>query len=92
MSWRLALDHQRAARRRAAREHHAAPSGITAAPGAAADDAQRLWAAIDQLPERLRWPLVLAAIEGHDVREVAALVGAPGVAHRCCASSRRDSD
>ncbi|MEZ5289289.1 MAG: RNA polymerase sigma factor [Vicinamibacterales bacterium] len=82
MSWRLALDHQRAARRRAARrraarEYHAAPSGITAAPGAAADDAQRLWAAIDQLPERLRWPLVLAAIEGHDVREVAALVGAP---------------
>jgi RNA polymerase sigma-70 factor (ECF subfamily) len=36
-----------------------------------------LWHAIDALPEKLRVVVVLANIEGHDVREVAALLGLP---------------
>ncbi len=39
--------------------------------------ARRLWRAIDALPEKLRVVIVLAAIEGHDVREVAELLGLP---------------
>jgi RNA polymerase sigma-70 factor (ECF subfamily) len=37
----------------------------------------RLWAAIDVLPEKLRIVTVLSSIEGHGIREVAALVGVP---------------
>jgi RNA polymerase sigma-70 factor (ECF subfamily) len=43
----------------------------------ARDRSARLWAAIDGLPERLRFVLVLAAIDGHSTREVAALAGVP---------------
>lgn len=79
MTWRLALDHQRAARRRHAREQEAIDpdASIVADRVEARYDIARLWRAIDALPERLRWPIVLAAIEGHDIREVAALVGVP---------------
>jgi RNA polymerase sigma-70 factor (ECF subfamily) len=79
MTWRLALDHRRAAARRARREDAAAllvPA--TTQPAAEANERRtRLWAAIDALPDRLRLVIVLASIEGHSVREVAALVGAP---------------
>ena len=43
----------------------------------AAERSQRLWAAIDQLPERLRLVVVLASIEEHRIKEVAAIVDAP---------------
>ena len=43
----------------------------------ATDRSKRLWAAIDQLPERLRVVIVLAAIEGHGVKDVAALLDVP---------------
>ena len=36
-----------------------------------------LWRAIDALPDKLRIVVVLSAIEGHDVREVAALLRLP---------------
>ncbi len=36
-----------------------------------------LWAAIDELPEKLRLVIVLSGIEGHDTREVAALLDIP---------------
>ncbi|HET9315475.1 MAG TPA: sigma-70 family RNA polymerase sigma factor, partial [Vicinamibacteria bacterium] len=36
---------------------------------------ERVWKAVDALPDKLRLVVVLAAIEGHDTREVAALVG-----------------
>lgn len=78
MTWRLALDRQRASRRRQARECDAPPSFSPAAPGGPdQDQMSRLWAAIDALPEKLRWVIVLGAIEGHDVRELAALLGVP---------------
>ena len=43
----------------------------------AAGRAARLWTAIDALPEKLRKAIILAGIEGHDVREVAALLALP---------------
>jgi RNA polymerase sigma-70 factor (ECF subfamily) len=79
MTWRLAIDRQRADRRRAARElwSASAPEPTAAesvnAPGRAAE----LWEAIDALPEKLRLVTVLAGIEGHDMREVGRLLGLP---------------
>jgi RNA polymerase sigma-70 factor (ECF subfamily) len=78
LTWRLALDEQRARRRRLAREHEAARAmDGTRTTGEAPEESARLWRAIDQLPEGLRWPIVLAAIEGHDIRSVAALLDLP---------------
>jgi RNA polymerase sigma-70 factor (ECF subfamily) len=80
VSWRLAIDHRRSARRRARREQAAGRVG----PEAGAEDLavrseeqQRLWQALDALPEKLRVVTILAAIQGHDVREVAALLELP---------------
>jgi RNA polymerase sigma-70 factor (ECF subfamily) len=80
ITWRLALDHRRGDKRRAARED---ASGATSA-GASADAAlvaqeraALLWQAIDALPEKLRVAIVLANIEGHDVDEVARLLALP---------------
>ena len=94
MTWRLAIDRQRADRRREAREHH--PDGLrhmspeaVESPVAQAfrppaveemlaqERAERLWNAIDALPEKLRVVVVLANIEGHDLGEVAELLGLP---------------
>ncbi len=79
-SWRLAIDRWRADRRRAAREQVVPP----AAPSVSSEDlavsterAAQLWRAIDALPDKLRIVVVLSAIEGHDVREVAALLRLP---------------
>jgi RNA polymerase sigma-70 factor (ECF subfamily) len=43
----------------------------------ARERAERLWAAIDALPEKLRVAIVLANIEEHDLGEVARLLGLP---------------
>ena len=94
MTWRLAIDRQRADRRREAREHH--PDGLRHMSPEAVESpvaqgfrpqaveeivsrerAELLWHAIDALPEKLRVVVVLANIEGHDLREVAALLGLP---------------
>ena len=90
MTWRTALDRQRANRRRGAREipdedSGTAGKGLQARPALesthhvveARERAQHLWAAIEQLPEKLRLVVVLAGVEGHDMREVAALLGLP---------------
>ena len=79
MTWRLALDHRRAAARRARREQAVAvltPSS-TQTDDVAKERRERLWQAMDALPDRLRLVIVLAAIEGHSVRDVATLVAAP---------------
>jgi RNA polymerase sigma-70 factor, ECF subfamily len=81
-TWRLALDRRRGDRRRLAREEREAAVTTGATPhleeeAIATERSTRLWQAIDRLPEKLRVVLVLAAIEGHGVREVAALVGVP---------------
>jgi RNA polymerase sigma-70 factor (ECF subfamily) len=79
VTWRLAIDRWRAERRRAAREEAAftPAEGNTEELAGAAQRAARLWTAIDALPEKLRLTIVLSAIEGHDVNEVAALLGIP---------------
>jgi RNA polymerase sigma-70 factor (ECF subfamily) len=79
MTWRLALDKQRANRRRSARETLVeADRPPTATESLVSRErAEQLWQAIDALPERLRLVIVLAGIEGHDIREVAALLAVP---------------
>jgi RNA polymerase sigma-70 factor (ECF subfamily) len=62
------------------REHVAPlPAGPPASDAAvlAAERADRLWSAIDSLPEKLRIVIVLNAIEEHDLAEVAAMLGIP---------------
>jgi len=81
-TWRVALDLRRGDRRRTAREQAAAPPTIAAGGSGeeaiiANESARRLWQAIDSLPEKLRIVIVLAAIDGHSVGEVAALLGLP---------------
>jgi RNA polymerase sigma factor (sigma-70 family) len=45
--------------------------------------AEKLWRAIDELPEKLRIVVELSGIEEHDIREVAALLGLPEVTVKC---------
>jgi RNA polymerase sigma-70 factor (ECF subfamily) len=75
MTWRMAIDRQRGERRRSAREQLVVRDAVT---NTAADErAAQLWQAIDALPEKLRIVVVLAGIEGHDMREVGALLRVP---------------
>lgn len=80
LTWRLALDRQRANRRRVNRDsehgrHRSATEGID--PAIVNERSAIVWRAIDALPEKLRLPMVLSGIEGHDIREVASLLGLP---------------
>jgi RNA polymerase sigma-70 factor (ECF subfamily) len=78
--WRLAINRQRSNRRRAARESAAQrlyPTATPANPYEQNERAAQLWVAIDALPPKLRIVTVLASIEGHDIREVASLLGLP---------------
>jgi RNA polymerase sigma-70 factor (ECF subfamily) len=91
MTWRMALDRQRANRRRLVRETRgeAIRTGSVDADVQVRRDpdlqlrlesderAAHLWQAIDALSEKLRVVIVLAAIEGYDVKEVAALLELP---------------
>jgi RNA polymerase sigma-70 factor (ECF subfamily) len=81
MTWRIALDWKRGQRRRDAREEVVAriapPVGNAELDAVARERRTRLWAAIDDLPEKFRLVIILSAIEGHGVREVAALLGVP---------------
>jgi RNA polymerase sigma-70 factor (ECF subfamily) len=76
MAWRMAIDRQRSNRRRVVREQVAAVDPISY-PHLASDRAAQLWEVIDRLPEKLRMVVVLAGIEGHDMREVGALLEVP---------------
>ncbi|MEO7189685.1 MAG: sigma-70 family RNA polymerase sigma factor [Vicinamibacterales bacterium] len=81
MTWRLALDSKRGARRRGAREDSVARLaprfGNAETELLANDRAARLWSAIDTLPDKLRVVVVLAAIDGHGTRDVASLLAIP---------------
>ena len=90
MTWRMSLDRQRSNRRRAAREGPA-DSWLPASAGRpslsaeadvqvgleARERAAQLWRAIDALSEKLRIVIVLAGIQEHDIKEVAALLDLP---------------
>jgi RNA polymerase sigma-70 factor (ECF subfamily) len=78
----MALDRLRANKRRLAREE--VEAGLQARLNATTNDAvlaneraEQLWLAIDALPEKLRLVIVLAGIQGHDIREVATLLDVP---------------
>lgn len=78
--WRLALDHQRAATRRVRREQESpVTSGPSDAEPAPCDNEfrGRLWEAVEALPEKLRLVVVLAGVQGHDLKEVGELLGVP---------------
>ena len=81
MTWRMALDRQRSNRRRVAREDRVdQPTIVEAGLQSRLESeerAQHLWNAIDGLSEKLRVVVVLASIQGHDVKEVAALLELP---------------
>jgi RNA polymerase sigma-70 factor (ECF subfamily) len=83
MAFRMAIDRQRANKRRLVRE--GVEAGLQARLGSATtgdtvlanERAEQLWLAIDALPEKLRLVIVLAGIQGHDIREVATLLDVP---------------
>ena len=79
MTWRLAIDRCRAAHRRQRVEWGATDRGkATAAETVETREREELlWKAIDTLPTKLRMVLVLASIEGHEVKDVASLLGIP---------------
>lgn len=78
MTWRMALDRQRANRRRAAREERVGPPSVPLSdPAEASERAQHLWRAIDALSDKLRVVVVLAGIQEHDVKEIATLLQLP---------------
>lgn len=80
MTWRLAIDRQRADRRRVSREStqiEAETATDGTAEVVARERAAQLWSAIDALPEKLRVVVILSGIEGYDVREVARLLKIP---------------
>src|SRR5436305_14976290 len=75
LTWRLALDRRRSDRRRTARELDGVSIGPSPGQVGARERAYSLWEAIDALPEKLRLVVVLSGIEGHNVAEVAQLLG-----------------
>ena len=79
-AWRLALDRIRAANRREKRETAAAataPEAGVESVAASREFERRVEAALDALPEKLRQTMLLAAIEGYNTREVAAMLEVP---------------
>jgi RNA polymerase sigma-70 factor (ECF subfamily) len=78
ITWRLAIDRQRAEKRRTLREllHHRQQHAVRDEV-VQRERADRLWRAIDSLPERLRLVVVMAGIEEHNLREVASLLKLP---------------
>lgn len=79
LTWRLAIDWQRNNRRRLQRDTDHGPAIQAIGNGRHPDPARAddIWRAIDRLPEKLRVVLVLASIEGHEMRDVAALLRVP---------------
>jgi RNA polymerase sigma-70 factor (ECF subfamily) len=81
--FRMALDRARSAKRREVRETEWAqparrPAPPTAEELAASGEFQANFArALGTLPEKLRLVLLLAAMEGHTLEEVAAMLGLP---------------
>jgi RNA polymerase sigma-70 factor (ECF subfamily) len=81
LTWRMAISRARSESRRTARETEADLS-VAAEPSPVQsfierERAKRLWRAIDALPEKLRIVIVLAAIEEHDLKQIAKLLRLP---------------
>lgn len=79
-AWRLSIDRIRAAGRRERRELTlASEQQQPNAEGIAAsrERERHIAAALDKLPEKLRMVMVLAAIDGYNMKELAALLDVP---------------
>jgi len=80
-AWRLSLDRIRSAGRRERREQAFFEMGgadLSAGNSTVSHEFRRhVAAALDELPEKLRIVMLLAAIEGYNTREVAKLIGIP---------------
>jgi RNA polymerase sigma-70 factor (ECF subfamily) len=80
ITWRMALDFQRSRKRRVLREDaHAGaqPGQVSAVDLVEKERADRLWRAIDALPEKMRIVIILANIEEHDTQEIASMLDVP---------------
>jgi RNA polymerase sigma-70 factor, ECF subfamily len=80
ITFRLALDRARSAKRREQRETSWAQpvSTPTTEDLAASSEFQsHLTSAVDALPEKMRLVLLLSAMEGHTLDEVAVILGVP---------------
>ncbi|MBI3406544.1 MAG: sigma-70 family RNA polymerase sigma factor, partial [Acidobacteria bacterium] len=83
ISFRLALDRLRSAGRRQRREMAAyeteakTPKQTVEDVAVSREFQARLDLAVDELPEKLRMVVLLAAIQGHDTREVSILLDVP---------------
>lgn len=80
MTWRMAIDRRRSDIRRSTREAAVEFPTRTESPVQSVierERAEKLWRAIEALPEKLRIVITLASIEEHDLHEVAALLGLP---------------
>src|SRR5262245_9756702 len=80
LAWRMAIDKRESDGRRVVREQSAVKPESTPSSEEmvlSAERSTRLWQAIDGLSEKLRIVVVLASIEGHDLAEVATLLGLP---------------
>jgi len=83
ITFRMALDRWRSVKRREKRETQGEPPeqravGPTVEELAASSEFQaRLERAMEELPEKFRLVLLLAAIEGHTLEEVSGVLGIP---------------
>lgn len=83
ISFRLALDRLRSAKRREQRDTmwarpSNAPMPITAEDVAASSQFQEhLDRALEELPEKLRLVLLLSAMDGYTIEEIASMIGVP---------------
>jgi len=80
ISFRLAIDRLRSAKRREVREtlwSQQAPEASTEDAAATSEFQGLLGRAMDELPEKLRLVLLLAGMEGHTLEKVADMIGVP---------------
>jgi len=83
ISFRLALDRLRSSKRREQRDvlwsqpAHQPPAATAEDLAASSEFQAHLDRALEELPEKLRLVLLLAAMEGHTIDEVAKLLGIP---------------
>ncbi len=86
IAWRRAIDYRRARKRRERYEENVAQDSVRQSASiaqnaeelaASREFERRLNEELDSLPEKLRIVMVMAAIEGYDTREVAALLRLP---------------
>lgn len=80
IAFRLALDRARSSKRREAREtlwSRESPKASTEDVAASREFQAHLESAMEELAEKHRLVLLLAAMEGHTIEEVAAMLGLP---------------